>query len=157
MSIRFVEDASDDTYVLDIHDITLIPSYPRLGRPLRWTMNSSLKETVDLTQVTCTTTMKVGPVKILNSTYRLPDLLANLGTRLTGNPQPPAGPWQQTWNFHIPRTVPVARHRIHLRAHTADGRNFLALNIPLDFNHRYHPTAGAHDLPRNDREPSWAR
>ncbi|MEU5091329.1 hypothetical protein [Streptomyces sp. NPDC021356] len=154
MNIRLVEDASDDTYVLKILDITLTPSYPRLGRPLRWTMSSLLKETVDLTQVTCTVIMKIGPVKMLDRTYPLPDLLTHMGTNLSGNPHPPAGPWQQTWDLYIPRTVPVARHRIHLRARTTDGKNFLALDIPLDFSHRYRPTPSP--IPYNSTELSRA-
>ncbi|MFF8597296.1 hypothetical protein ACF061_39050 [Streptomyces sp. NPDC015220] len=162
MTIRIVEDASDDTYVLTIHDITLTPSHPRLGHLLRWHMAGRLEETVDLTQVTCTVTIKIGPVRLLHTTHRLPDLLTLMGTTLHGDPRPPAGPWQQTWDLHVPDTVPVARHRIHLRARTTDGKNFLALNIPLDFSHRYHPTTHFnthphHDHPRTDRELSQTR
>ncbi|GHB54347.1 hypothetical protein GCM10010377_51720 [Streptomyces viridiviolaceus] len=144
MSIRLVEDASDDTYVLDILDITLVPALPRLGHRLSWTMNSHLKETVDLTRVTCRVTMKIGPVKMMDRTYRLPELLAGMGARLSGDPRPPAGPWNQTWHLQIPRTVPVAKHRIQLHAHTADGKDFFALNIPLDFSHRFHPAPDRH-------------
>jgi hypothetical protein len=141
MSIRLVEDTSDSNYVMDLLDITLTPELPRLGHQLRWTMNGHLKESVDLTRVTCNIVMKVGPVKILDRNLRLPDLLAAMGTGLTGNPQPPAGHWKQTWNLQLPRTVPVARHRIRLHARTASGKNFFALNIPVDFNRTYHSTA----------------
>ncbi|MGW4042488.1 hypothetical protein [Streptomyces sp. NPDC004721] len=137
MNNRLVEDASDDNYVMDILDITCTPALPRLGHPVRWDMECYLKETVDLTQVTCRVIMKIGPMKILDKSYKLPDLLARMGTSLSGDAQPPAGPWKQTWHLHIPQTVPVARHRLHLRAHTADGKNFLALDIPLAFSHRW--------------------
>ncbi|MFB6960399.1 hypothetical protein ACFCYB_26095 [Streptomyces sp. NPDC056309] len=76
-----------------------------------------------------------------HSDILLPDLLASMGTCLSSDAQPPAGPWKQTWNLHIPQTMPVARHRLHLRAHTADGRNFLALNIPVSFSHRWTTTS----------------
>ncbi|WP_405883748.1 hypothetical protein OG762_37485 [Streptomyces sp. NBC_01136] len=139
MSIHLVEDASDDNYVLDILDITLIPALPRLGNQVRCEMDSHLKETVDLTRVTCNVTMKIGPVKMLERSYRLPDLLADMGAVLSGNPKPPAGPWKQTWDLRIPETVPVAEHRIRLHARTGDGKNFFALDIPVDFSRRLHP------------------
>jgi hypothetical protein len=132
---------------------------PRLGHQLRWEMDSHLKETVDLTQITCNVIMKIGPIKMLDKTYRLPDLLASMGAGLSGALQPPAGPWKQTWHFQVPRTVPVARHCIQLRARTADGKNFLALNLPLDFSHRFRPAPTSdsmHSLPGTDRELSWS-
>ncbi|MGW5126615.1 hypothetical protein ACWEQ7_21675 [Streptomyces sp. NPDC004069] len=140
MNNRLVEDASDDNYVMDILDITCTPALPRLGHPVRWEMDSYLKETVDLTQVTCRVIMKIGPMKILDKSYKLPDLLARMGTHLSGDTQPPAGPWKQTWDLQIPRTVPVARHRLHLRARTEDGKNFLALDIPVAFTHSWTTT-----------------
>ncbi|WP_198668446.1 hypothetical protein [Streptomyces triticisoli] len=159
MNYHLVEDASDDSYVMHILDITLTPTLPRLGHPLRWEMHSHLKETVDLTRVTCRVIMKVGPMKILDKNYRLPDLLAAMGTSLSGDPRPPAGPWKQTWHLQIPPTVPVARHRIHLRARTGDGKNFLALNIPVAFTHRWITTSdhtGAPNRPGFDRDLSWS-
>lgn len=141
MSIRLVEDASDDSYVLDILDITLTPALPRLGHQVRWEMDSRLKETVDLTRVTCNVVMKFGPVKMLDRNYRLPDLLAGMGAGLSGDPKPPPGPWKQAWDLRIPETVPVTKHRIRLRARTGDGKDFLALDIPVDFSRRCRPTA----------------
>ncbi|MCX4419274.1 hypothetical protein ACFY1B_49465 [Streptomyces mirabilis] len=138
ISIRLVEDASDDSYVLDILDITLTPAWPRLGHQLRCEMDGRLKETVDLTRVTCNVIMKIGPVKMLERSYRLPDLLADMGAGLSGETKPPAGPWKHTWNLRIPETVPVAEHRIHLRARTGDGKDFFALDIPVDFSRRFH-------------------
>ncbi|MEU4933183.1 hypothetical protein AB0G54_42995 [Streptomyces yokosukanensis] len=137
--MRLVEDASDDTYVLDILDITLTPALPWLGHQVRWEMDGLLKETVDLTRVTCNVIMKFGPVKMLDRSYRLPDLLAGIGARLSGDPRLPPGPWKQAWNLRIPETVPVARHRIRLRARTGSGKNFMALDIPVDFSHRFRP------------------
>ncbi|WP_369395094.1 hypothetical protein AB5J72_15445 [Streptomyces sp. CG1] len=148
-----VEDASDDTYVLDIFDITLTPALPWLGHQVRWEMGGLLKEAVDLTRVTCNVIMKFGPVKMLDRSYRLPDLLARMGGRLTGDPRQPAGPWKQVWHLRLPETVPVAQHRIRLRARTGTGKNFLALDIPLDFSRRFRPTPGSsgpHAL------PAWA-
>ncbi|WP_198668326.1 hypothetical protein [Streptomyces triticisoli] len=159
MSNHLVEDASDDNYVMDILDITLTPASPRLGHPLRWEMDSRLKETVDLTRVTCRVIMKVGPMKMLDKNYKLPDLLASMGTSLSGDLQPPAGPWKQTWDLQIPKTVPVARHRIHLRARTGDGKNFLALDIPVVFTHRWVTTSdhiGSPNRPGIDRDLSWS-
>ncbi|MFI2199664.1 hypothetical protein ACH47Z_02530 [Streptomyces sp. NPDC020192] len=141
VSMRLVEDASDDTYVLDILDITLTPALPWLGHQVRWEMDGHLKETVDLTRVTCDVTMKFGPMKFLDRSYRLPELLAGMGASLSGDPRPPAGPWRQAWNLQLPETVPVAQHRIRLRARTGTGKNFLALDIPLDFSRRFRPTA----------------
>ncbi|MFB7503442.1 hypothetical protein ACFC0P_07990, partial [Streptomyces broussonetiae] len=89
----------------------------------------------------CSVIMKFGPVKILDNSYRLPDLLARMGARLSGDPRPPAGPWRQAWNLQLPESVPVARHRIRLRARTEGGKNFFALDIPLDFSHRFRPAA----------------
>ncbi|MFE0385948.1 hypothetical protein ACFW1F_18025 [Streptomyces bungoensis] len=139
MSIRLMEDVSDSTYVLDSLAITLTPALPRLGHQARWEMNGQLKEPVDLTRVTCDVIMKFGPAKMLDKQYRLPDLLENLGARLSGDPRPAAGPWQQTWNLQLPEAVPVAEHRILLRARTDNGQNFLALDIALNFSHRFHP------------------
>ncbi|WP_217144975.1 hypothetical protein [Streptomyces sp. AC627_RSS907] len=157
MSICLVEDASDDTYVLDILDIALAPALPRLGHRLRWDMEARLREAVDLTRVTCEVIMKIGPVKMLDRTYRLPELLACMGACLSGDLRPPAGPWKQTWHLRVPRAVPVARHRIHLRARTVDGKAFFALNIPLDFSHRYHPAAtGPANRPGFDEHLSWS-
>ncbi|MEU3862855.1 hypothetical protein AB0F03_37145 [Streptomyces sp. NPDC028722] len=133
-----MEDASDDHYILDILDITLTPPLPRLAHQVRWQMDSRLKESVDLTRVTCNVIMKIGPVKILDRNYRLPDLLAGMGAGLSGDPKPPAGPWKQTWNLQIPQTVPVAKHRIRLHARTADRQDFFALDIALNFSRRLH-------------------
>ncbi|PZG72660.1 hypothetical protein C1I97_37925 [Streptomyces sp. NTH33] len=159
MSNCLVEDASDASYIMDILDITLTPASPRLGHQVRWEMHSHLKETVDLTRVTCRVIMKIGPMKILDKSYGLPDLLASMGTGLSGDPRPPAGPWRQTWDLQIPGAVPVARHRIHLRARTADGKNFLALDIPVAFSHSW-ATAGDHigspNRPGLDRDLSWS-
>ena len=96
MSNHLVEDASDAGYVLDILDITLTPAMPHLGGQVRWEMHGHLKETVDLTRVTCRVVMKIGPMKILDKSYRLPDLLASMGPHLSGDPRPPAVPWRQT-------------------------------------------------------------
>lgn len=134
--MRLVEDVSDDTYVLDILDITLIPALPWLGHRVRWEMVGHLKETVDLTLVTCNVIMKFGPVKMLDKSYRLPDLLAGMGSRLSGDPMLPAGPWKQAWSLRLPDTVPVAQHRIRLHARTGTGKNFFALDIPLNFSRR---------------------
>ncbi|MFF4829167.1 hypothetical protein ACFY20_40835 [Streptomyces sp. NPDC001312] len=156
---RLVEDASDDNYVMDILDITCTPALPRLGQQVRWEMHSHLKETVDLTQVTCRVIMKIDPMKILDKSYTLPDLLASMGTSLSGDAQPPAGPWRQTWNLQIPQTVPVARQNLHLRAHTGDGKSFLALDIPVTFSHRW-PTVGdsigSPNRPGFERDLSWS-
>ncbi|MET8564064.1 hypothetical protein ABZV75_27140 [Streptomyces flaveolus] len=138
MSIRLVEDASDDHCILDILDITLTPALPRLGHQVRWQMDSHLKESVDLTRVTCNVIMKIGPMKMLDKNYQLPDLLAGMGAGLSGDPRPPAGPWKQTWNLQLPQTVPVAKHRIRLRGRTADGKDFFALDIALNFSRRLH-------------------
>ncbi|MEU6771579.1 hypothetical protein [Streptomyces sp. NPDC046759] len=138
MSIPLVEDMSDDSYVLDIHDITLTPAWPSLGRQVRWEMDGHLKESVDLTKVVCDVVMKFGPVKMLDTKYRLPDLLARMGARLSGDPRPPAGPWKQAWDLQLPETVPVAEQRIRLRARTGTGKNFFALDIPFDFRRRTH-------------------
>ncbi|MEV7685594.1 hypothetical protein ACFW1F_26605 [Streptomyces bungoensis] len=139
MSIRLVEDVSDDTYLLDSLAITLTPASPWLGRQVRWDMKGHLKESFDLTRATCNVVMKFGPVKMLDKTYTLPDLLEGLGARLSGDLTPPAGPWRQTWSLHLPETVPVAEHRILLRARTGSGKNLLALDIALNFSHRFRP------------------
>ncbi|MEU3862808.1 hypothetical protein AB0F03_36860 [Streptomyces sp. NPDC028722] len=140
MSIRLVEDVSDGTCVMERLEITLTPSLPWLGHQARWEMKGHLKEPVDLTRVTCNVIMKFGPVKMLDRTYRLPDLLEGMGARLSGDLRPAAGPWRQTWNLQLPGTVPVAEHRILLRARTDSGKNFLALDITLNFSHRYRPS-----------------
>ncbi|GHE24481.1 hypothetical protein GCM10018787_54410 [Streptomyces thermodiastaticus] len=161
MSTALVEDTSDDHYVLDILDITLSPTLPRLGHRLRCTMDGYLKEPVDLTRVSCNVVMKIGPVKMLDRTYRLPDLLAGMGASLCGDTRPAAGPWKQTWDLQIPRAVPVARHRILLRARTGDGKDFLSLQIPVDFSHRFRPftpgdPAAAYNRPVPARDLSWS-
>ncbi|MFF2205788.1 hypothetical protein [Streptomyces sp. NPDC058145] len=140
MSILLVEDVSDSTYVLDRLAITLTPALPWLGHQACWEMNGHLKEPVDLTRVACNVIMKFGPVKMLERNYRLPDLLESLGARLAGDLRPAAGPWQQTWNLQLPEAVPVAEHRILLRARTDSGRNFLALDIAVNFSHRFRPS-----------------
>lgn len=140
MSIRLVEDVSDSTYVLDRLAVTLTPALPLLGHQACWEMNGHLKEPVDLTRVTCKVIMKFGPVKMLERNCTLPDLLESLGARLSGDLRPAAGPWRQTWNLQLPEAVPVAEHRILLRARTGSGQNFLALDMALDFSHRFRPT-----------------
>ncbi|MGW4567913.1 hypothetical protein ACWEN3_37905 [Streptomyces sp. NPDC004561] len=104
-------------------------------------MNGHLKASVDLTRVTCNVIMKFGPVKMLDRNYALPELLASVGARLPGDLRPPAGPWRQTWNLQLPQAVPVAEHRILLRAWTGSGKNLLALNIAVDFNRSFRPAA----------------
>ncbi|MFJ3717901.1 hypothetical protein [Streptomyces sp. NPDC090057] len=152
MSIRLVEDVSDGTYVLDRLDIKLTPALPWLGHQVRWEMTGHLKEPVDLTRVTCNVIMKFGPVRMLDRKYRLPDLLEGMGAKLSGHLRPAAGPWRQTWNFQLPEAVPVAEHRIQLRARTDGGKYFLALDIALNFSHRFRPSptsgrTGARMLP----------
>lgn len=146
MGIRLLEDVSDDTYVLDSLALTLTPALPWLGHQACWEMNGHLKEPVDLTPGTCNVIMKYGPVKMLERNYRLPDLpdlpdlLESLGARLSGHLRPAAGPWQQTWNLHLPEAIPVAEFHMLLCARTDSGRNFLALDIAMNFSHRFRPT-----------------
>ncbi|MEU2058249.1 hypothetical protein [Streptomyces bungoensis] len=134
-----MEDVSDHTYLVDGLAIKLTPASPWLGHQVRWDMSGHLKESVDLTRATCNVIMKFGPVKMLDKTYTLPDLLKRLGARLSGDHSPPPGPWRQTWNLRLPETVPVAEHRILLRARTGSGKNLLALDIALNFSHRFRP------------------
>ncbi|MER6071059.1 hypothetical protein ACFYZB_17060 [Streptomyces sp. NPDC001852] len=140
MSVALVEDISDDTYVLDLLTITLTPALPWLGHQVRCEMDGHLKESVDLTRVTCSVIMKFGPVKMLDRCYRLPDLLACMGAQLPADTRPGAGPWKQEWILRLPDAVPVAEHRIRLRARTGNGKNFFALDIPMNFNRRFHPS-----------------
>ncbi|AEY94007.1 hypothetical protein SHJG_8743 [Streptomyces hygroscopicus subsp. jinggangensis 5008] len=135
MSIRLVEDVSDDTYVLGGLAVTLTPALPWLGHRVCWEMNGHLKEPVDLTRVTCNVIMKYGPVKMVETNHTLPDLLETLGARLSGDLRPAAGPWQQSWNLQLPEAIPVAELRMLVRARTDSGRNLLA----LDFSHRFRP------------------
>ncbi|MGW2824570.1 hypothetical protein ACWC24_26750 [Streptomyces sp. NPDC001443] len=141
MSIHLVEDVSDATYVLDRLAITWTPARPWLGHLVSWETKGHLKEPVDLTRVTCDVIMKFGPVKMFDRNYRLPDLLEGFGASLPGDPRPPAGPWRQTWNLRLPEAVPVAEHRILLRARTGRGSNFFALDIALDFTRRFRAAA----------------
>ncbi|MFF8953945.1 hypothetical protein ACF09I_34885 [Streptomyces sp. NPDC014940] len=53
MSVCLVEDVSDGTYVLDSLAVTLTPALPWLGHQVCWETNGRLKESVDLTRVTC--------------------------------------------------------------------------------------------------------
>ncbi|MFF9378097.1 hypothetical protein ACF1BB_26615 [Streptomyces griseoluteus] len=140
MSIRLLEDVSDGTYVLDRLAVTLTPALPWLGHQACWEMHGHLKEPIDLTRVTCNVVMKFGPVKILERNYSLPDLLESLGAKLPDDLRPAAGPWRQAWNLQLPESVPVAEHRILLRARTDSGQNFLALDMALDFSLRFRPS-----------------
>ncbi|ALO98650.1 hypothetical protein SHL15_9268 [Streptomyces hygroscopicus subsp. limoneus] len=139
MSIRLVEDVSDDTCVLGGLAVTLAQALPWLGHRVCWEMNGRLKERVGLTRVTCNVIMKYGPVKVVGTSHTLPDLLEALGARLWGDPGPGAGPWQQSWNLQLPEAIPVAELRMLVRARTDSGRNLFALDIALDFSHRFRP------------------
>ncbi|WP_225812331.1 hypothetical protein [Streptomyces spinosus] len=72
MSVRLVEDVSDDTYALDGLTLTLTPALTWLGHQACWEMNGHLKEPVDLTRVTRNVITEYGPVKMLERTDSAP-------------------------------------------------------------------------------------
>ncbi|MFJ2807937.1 ML domain-containing protein [Kitasatospora sp. NPDC087271] len=138
MLTDLIEDRSDDSYVLEIQDITLTPSSPEPGKELRWEMTGRLKEQVDLTQVQCQVQVKLGLVTLLRKTAMLPEVLKMLGAELEGATRPPAGKWKQTWTFTLPREVPMGDVRIYLQSYTGGGeeKDFMDLNLRIDFRRR---------------------
>ncbi|MBH1933759.1 hypothetical protein I5Q34_05520 [Streptomyces sp. AV19] len=135
MATDLIEDRSDDSYVLEIDDITLTPSFPEPGKDLRWEMTGRLKEQIDLTQVQCQIQVKLGLVTLLRKTATLPEVLKMLGAELEGDTQAPSGEWTQTWTFAIPRELPKGDFRIYVQSYTGDGeeKDFMDLNLHIDF------------------------
>ncbi|MEV6250534.1 hypothetical protein AB0M38_30720 [Streptomyces sp. NPDC051742] len=135
MATDLIEDRSDDSYVLEIEDITLTPSFPEPGRELRWQMTGRLKEQVDLTQVECQVQVKLGLITLLRKTATLPEVLKMLGAELEGDTRPPAGEWKQTWTFTLAREIPKADFRIYIQSYTGDGeeKDFMDLYARIDF------------------------
>ncbi|MEU2135365.1 hypothetical protein [Streptomyces sp. NPDC018352] len=138
MPSDLVEDRSDESYVLEIRDITLTPPFPEPGKELRWEMAGHLKEQVDLAQVECQLQVKLGLVTLMRQTVTLPETLKKLGAKLEGDTQAPAGPWKQTWTFTLPQQLPKADFRIYLQSFTggAEEKDFMDLNLRADFRRR---------------------
>lgn len=138
MTTDLIEDRSDDSYVLEIEDITLTPSFPEPGKELRWEMTGRLKEQVDLTQVECQVQVKLGVITLLRKTATLPEVLKMLGAELEGDTRPPAEEWKQTWTFTLPRETPKADFRIYIQSYTGDGeeKDFMDLYARIDFRRR---------------------
>ncbi|MEV6406138.1 hypothetical protein AB0M58_24765 [Streptomyces bobili] len=138
MATDLVEDLSDDTYVLQIEDITLTPSFPPPGRELRWELTGRLKEQVDLTQVQCQVQIKLGVITLMRKTATLPEVLKMLGGELEGDTRPTAGAWKQTWTFQLAREIPQGDFRIYFQSYTGSGeeKDFMDLNLHLDFRRR---------------------
>ncbi|MGW8768061.1 ML domain-containing protein [Streptomyces sp. NPDC055815] len=135
MATDLIEDRGDETYVLQIQDITLTPSFPERGKELRWEMVGHLSEQVDLAQVECLLQVKLGVITLIRKTATLPEVLKTLGAELEGDTQAPAGPWKQTWTFKLPKELPTGDFRIYLQSYTGDEeeKDFMDLNLHVDF------------------------
>ncbi|SHG22271.1 ML domain-containing protein [Streptoalloteichus hindustanus] len=136
MATDLVEDRGDETYVARIRDITVTPSFPEPGKPLRCDLTAELTEQVDLTQVVCQFQVKIGIVTLIRKTFTLPDLLKQFGAELTGDLRPAAGEWKQSWTFNLPREVPKGDFRLYLQSFTEDDKDFCDLFIHADLRPR---------------------
>ncbi|MFJ9434650.1 ML domain-containing protein [Streptomyces sp. NPDC101490] len=136
MPTDLIEDASDDTYLLDIKDITLTPAFPEPGKELRIDLTGRLKAEVDLTQVQVQVQVKLGLVTLLRESRLLPDLLATWGAKLSGDSKPPAGEWKQSWTFQMPKEIPKGDFRIYFTSYAEDDSDFADLKARVDFRKR---------------------
>ncbi|APU13098.1 ML domain-containing protein [Actinoalloteichus fjordicus] len=135
MATDLVEDRSDETYLLQVQDITLTPEVPEPGKPLRWDLTARLAEQVDLAEVECQVQVKLGLITLLRRTYMLPELLKAYGAELSGDLHPPAGEWKQTWTMNLPKEIPRGDFRVYVQSFTGGGeeKDFCDLFLHVDF------------------------
>lgn len=52
---------------------------------------------------------------------------------MSGDPKPPAGPWEQSWTFNLPKEIPRGDFRLIINSYTEDDADFMALKAHIDF------------------------
>ncbi|MFK0050076.1 hypothetical protein ACIQU4_39410 [Streptomyces sp. NPDC090741] len=133
MASDLIEDRSDESYLLEIQDITLTPSFPVPGQPLTVELVGKLREQVDLTKVIVNVQVKLGNITLSRRTQTLLYYLESVGA--PGDYKPAAGPWKQTWTFPVQRAMPKADFRIYVQSSTTgpEEKDFADLNVRFDF------------------------
>ncbi|KAI9318435.1 ML domain-containing protein [Dichotomocladium elegans] len=135
LKTRLIEDCSDETFILDIQDITLTPAQPEAGKELLIEAEGVLHERVDA-GAKAHVIVKMGVVQLLRRTFDLCDEAEKNDMEV----QCPVenGYVKIAKTVTLPKEVPKAHYRVQVRAENYDGAPLACLNINVDFRrHRF--------------------
>ncbi|ORZ01628.1 ML domain-domain-containing protein [Syncephalastrum racemosum] len=134
----YIEDCSDDSYILKIDDITLTPAHPQPGKDLLIEASGTLKETVDVGSV-ADVRVKIGVVQLLHKQFDLCDELDKSQIEEECPVQP--GRLKVSQKVTLPKEIPKALFHVDVAAYDQYDRDLACLRIKIDFRrHRYFDT-----------------
>ncbi|KAI7882590.1 hypothetical protein K492DRAFT_193396 [Lichtheimia hyalospora FSU 10163] len=134
LETSLIHDCSDESYILDIYDITLTPPHPAPGDNLMIEAIGYLEEPVDY-GAEARVLVKLGFVQLLKKTFDICQELDNNDAEL----QCPImdGPVKVTQNVTLPEEIPKAHFKVQVRAENYDKRPLACLDVDVDFRHHH--------------------
>ncbi|KAI7852501.1 ML domain-containing protein [Circinella umbellata] len=133
-----IEDCSDDSYILEIKDITLTPPMPVPGEDLIIEAVGYLKETVDQ-GASANVLVKLGVVTLLHKDFDICGQLEDNDTELKCPIE--NGLIKVTQKVTLPKEIPKAHFKVQVRATNWDESDLACLNVDVDFRRRRHHSA----------------
>ncbi|KAI9259404.1 ML domain-containing protein [Phascolomyces articulosus] len=130
-----IEDCSDDSYILDIRDITLTPSIPVPGEDLIIEAEGKLKETVK-EGAAALVHVKLGVVTLLRKEFDICQELDNNDTQLKCPIE--KGLIKITQKVTLPKEIPKAHFKVAVNAWNHDDMDLACLKVDVDFRHSRH-------------------
>ncbi|KAI9495518.1 ML domain-containing protein [Zychaea mexicana] len=125
-----IEDCSDESYILEIKDITLTPPHPVPGEELKIEAVGLLKEPVR-SDARANVLVKLGVVTLLHKDFDICDELDKNDTELKCPIE--AGLIKVTQKVTLPKEIPKAHFKVRVRAYNWDDEDLACLNVDVDF------------------------
>ncbi|KAI7877381.1 hypothetical protein K492DRAFT_171764 [Lichtheimia hyalospora FSU 10163] len=132
-STDLIEDCSDDSYAVEIQDITLTPPFPEPGKELLIEATGIIKEPIQdgaFVQVT----VKLGLVTLLRKTF---DLCEEMQKNDVLECPVKEGPLKITKVVKLPKEIPKAEFRVFAAAYNYDDSDLACLKAHVDFRHHF--------------------
>ncbi|CDS10151.1 hypothetical protein LRAMOSA02828 [Lichtheimia ramosa] len=145
-STDLIEDCSDDSYGVEIRDITLTPSFPEPGKELLIEAEGIIKEPIQdgaYVQVT----VKIGVVTLIRRTFDLCEEMQKndvLDCPVRQGPTKASIVEPSSHDHHIitktvqlPKEIPKGDFRVYAQAYNYDDSDLACLKAHVDFRKRF--------------------
>ncbi|KAG0173437.1 Phosphatidylglycerol/phosphatidylinositol transfer protein [Apophysomyces sp. BC1034] len=129
-STDLIEDCSDETYMVEIKNITLTPAFPEPGKDLLIEVEGELKERVE-EGAEAQVTVKLGVVTLIRKTF---DICKELKDNDFDVQCPISkGPLKITKTVKLPKEIPPGDFRVIVNAYNYDEADLACLRAHVDF------------------------